>query len=123
MPNLEALMRRLLMPLLVTLLIPFLSAPAAAVALPGGRANFVVAIGSLSSGSARDNWVRLGNYRFSTDGSVRARTYLWWRDVLNECTGDVERGTMSNHVEPSGLERSCGESSSTGGSTSVSGLR
>ncbi|GLW13253.1 hypothetical protein Misp01_83810 [Microtetraspora sp. NBRC 13810] len=23
-------------------------------------------------------------------------------DVLNECAGDVERGTMSNHVEPSG---------------------
>ncbi len=45
------------------------------------------------------------------------------RDVLNECVGDVERGTMSNHVEPFGLERSCGESSSTGGSTSVSSLR
>jgi hypothetical protein len=23
-------------------------------------------------------------------------------DVVNECAGDVERGTMSNHVEPSG---------------------
>jgi hypothetical protein len=45
------------------------------------------------------------------------------RNVLNECAGDIERGTISNHVEPSGLERSCGESSSTGGSTSVSGLR
>jgi hypothetical protein len=38
------------------------------------------------------------------------------RDVLNECAGDVERGTMSNHgaLEPFGLERSYGETSSTG---------
>jgi hypothetical protein len=82
-------MRKLLMPLLFTLLIPFLSAPAAAAALPGGKANFVVAIGSLSSTSARDNWVRLGDYQFSTDGLVRARTYLWWQrsPVARQSTG------------------------------------
>ncbi|MFI7448525.1 hypothetical protein ACIBQX_13600 [Nonomuraea sp. NPDC049714] len=92
-------MRRLLMPLLFTLLIPFLSTPATAVAvaLPGGKANFVVAIGSLSSGSARDNWVRLGNYQFSTDGSVRARTYLWWQraPVDRQSTGTKPDGSCS----------------------------
>jgi hypothetical protein len=52
--------------------------PVQAAALPGGKANFVITQGFLDS-SSLENWVRLGNYQFSTDGTVLARTYLWWQ--------------------------------------------
>ena len=52
---------------------------AEAAALPGGKANFVVSLGSFVNGSARQNWVRLGTYQFRTDGTVLGRTYLWWQ--------------------------------------------
>jgi hypothetical protein len=53
----------------------FVAPAASAVALPGGKANWVAAIGGLQSGSAHTNWVRLGYYQFSTDGSV---VHNWW---------------------------------------------
>lgn len=79
------------------LLIPSLATPAqAAVALPGGKANYVVALGSLTAGS-HDNWVRLGTYRFSADGTVRARTYLWWQrhPAARQSTGTTPGNTCS----------------------------
>lgn len=52
--------------------------PARAAALPAGKANFVVSLGYLVD-SSRENWVRLGSYQFRADGTVLARTYLWWQ--------------------------------------------
>lgn len=49
---------------------------ASAVALPGGKANYVVTLGHLADGF-RGNWVRLGTYQFSTSGSVTARMWVW----------------------------------------------
>ncbi|WP_328989300.1 hypothetical protein OG394_24015 [Kribbella sp. NBC_01245] len=73
-------MRRLV---LVFLLLPLFAlvpvARADAAALPGGKANYVVSLASLKAGDARDNWVRLGSYAFAVDGTVRAKTYLWWQ--------------------------------------------
>lgn len=51
-------------------------APAAAVALPGGKANYVVSLGHLAN-NFRGNWVRLGTYEFSTSGTVTARIWVW----------------------------------------------
>ncbi|RVX40729.1 hypothetical protein EDD27_3150 [Nonomuraea polychroma] len=100
-------MRWLLLPLL---LLPLLATPAHAVALPGGKANYVVSLGSLKAGS-RDNWVRLGTYQFSTDGTVRARTYLWWQryPTAREGTGAVPDGSCSTTRMPVGqtLVRNC----------------
>ncbi|WP_158827749.1 hypothetical protein [Streptomyces sp. NRRL S-118] len=46
-------------------------------ALPGDKANFVVATGNLTAG-ARTNWLRLGTYAFdSANGTVSARMHLW----------------------------------------------
>ena len=68
-------MRKTPVVLLVLSLFAFLPAPASAADLPGGKANFVVSLGSFKTGTT--NWMRLGDYTFSTDGKVRARTYLW----------------------------------------------
>lgn len=68
-------MRKTPVVLLVLSLFTFLPTPAHAVDLPGGKANFVVSRGSFKAG--KTNWVRLSDYTFSTDGKVRARTYLW----------------------------------------------
>lgn len=57
----------------------FATTAAQAAALPGGKANFVVSLGSFENGVARQNWVRLGTYQFHTDGTVLGRTYLWWQ--------------------------------------------
>ncbi|WP_157249579.1 hypothetical protein [Nonomuraea typhae] len=57
------------------------SGPAAAAtsaALPGGKATYVVSQGHLKAES-RENWVRLGSYRFSPDGTVTSAMYLWWQ--------------------------------------------
>lgn len=77
------------------------TAAAAAVAIdpPGGKANWVVAVGSLNTVAANNyrNWVRLGYYVFDTDGTV-AHNYWTWnqRDqpvrvnsTIANCSGDV----------------------------------
>ncbi|TDD01731.1 hypothetical protein E1292_25255 [Nonomuraea deserti] len=46
--------------------------------LPGGKATYVVSQGHLKAAS-RQNWVRLGNYRFAANGTVSAALYLWWQ--------------------------------------------
>ncbi|MFI7452840.1 hypothetical protein ACIBQX_35510 [Nonomuraea sp. NPDC049714] len=46
--------------------------------LPGGRTTFVVSQGHLKAAS-QQNWVRLGNYRFAANGTVKAALYLWWQ--------------------------------------------
>ena len=51
-------------------------APAPAVALPGGKANYVVSLGHLA-GNFRGNWIRLGTYEFNTSGTVTARMWVW----------------------------------------------
>ncbi|MEV6237341.1 hypothetical protein [Lentzea sp. NPDC051838] len=67
-------MRKMPLVLAVLCLFAFLPATAAAADLPGGKANFVVTLGSFKAG--QDNWVRLGDYQFA-GGRVTARTYLW----------------------------------------------
>src|SRR5438309_1965947 len=48
----------------------------ATIPLPGGKANFVVAIGGLdNSRTGAGEWVRIGYYVFSTDGTV---THTYW---------------------------------------------
>ncbi|MFF4653400.1 hypothetical protein [Streptomyces sp. NPDC001380] len=51
----------------------------AAPALPGGKANWVVSVGSLnpSARSGYRNWVRLGYYTFAADGTASASHWRW----------------------------------------------
>jgi hypothetical protein len=51
------------------------SQAAPSVQLPGGRDNFVVAMGRLAPGTA--NWTLLGTYHFDPSGTVTARMYRW----------------------------------------------
>ncbi|MEO3796309.1 hypothetical protein ABGB14_39430 [Nonomuraea sp. B10E15] len=46
--------------------------------LPGGKTSYVVSQGHLKAAS-RQNWVRLGSYRFAANGTVSAALYLWWQ--------------------------------------------
>ncbi|MDX3748593.1 hypothetical protein [Streptomyces sp. AK08-02] len=74
--------------------------PAHAVtALPGGKANWVVSVGSMDLASKNNyrNWVRLGYYAFQTDGTVTTNYWAWnQRDqptrvnaMTADCGGDV----------------------------------
>jgi hypothetical protein len=70
-----------------------------AVALPDGKANWVVAVGGLNLKGANEyrDWVRLGYYAFTTDGTVEHNYWSWNRrdepervdTVLADCSGDV----------------------------------
>jgi hypothetical protein len=77
-----------------------LVAPAqGAVALPGGKANWVVAVGGLNTEKVNDyrDWVRLGYYVFADDGTVQHNLWTWNRHdeplrvdtVMADCSGDV----------------------------------
>lgn len=44
--------------------------------LPLGKARFAIAVGGLQA-SSTTNWVRLGQYEFSTDGTVREEHWHW----------------------------------------------
>lgn len=73
-----------------------------AVALPGGKANWTVAVGGLTNGTAHKNWVRLGYYRFNTNGTV---AHDWWNWSQPERprrvgTGVVYNCTTSTDVPP-----------------------
>lgn len=60
---------------------------AAAGELPGGRANFVVSTGSLTTGST-SNWFRLGTYAFdAATGKVSASMYVWEQAKPTQRTG------------------------------------
>lgn len=61
-------------PLCATALAP--AATAQAASLPLGKANFAIAIGQLNAASAA-NWVRLGQYSFSEDGTVSEQHWYW----------------------------------------------
>ncbi|MEU4191432.1 hypothetical protein AB0E69_06015 [Kribbella sp. NPDC026611] len=91
-------MKRLLIALVVA--IPFIVAilavpvvrPGAAdpkVALPGGKANWVVAVGGLQTAAINrySNWVRLGSYVFATDGTVKA---TWWSWSMRDRPGPAQ---------------------------------
>jgi hypothetical protein len=93
-----------LVPIVMTALAAaFAAAPAApataATTPPGGKANWVVAVGGLNTaeGNGYRNWVRLGYYVFGTDGTVVHNYWNWsQRDqpvrvnsVTADCTGDV----------------------------------
>lgn len=69
--------------------------PAQAAALPGGKANYVVSFGSLHNPGG--NWVRLGTYRFSTDGRVQSDTWVWSQSApaARVGTGTVPDGGCS----------------------------
>jgi hypothetical protein len=64
--------------LLAFIVTPSPPAVAALAALPGGKATYVVSQGHLKA-SSKENWVRLGSYRFAADGTVTAALYLWWQ--------------------------------------------
>ncbi|MEO3888748.1 hypothetical protein [Nonomuraea sp. B5E05] len=65
--------------LAITLLpAPPATAAVSASPLPGGKTTYVVSQGHLKAAS-RQNWVRLGSYRFAADGTVSAALYLWWQ--------------------------------------------
>ncbi|KJK44603.1 hypothetical protein UK23_28895 [Lentzea aerocolonigenes] len=104
-------MRKTPFVLLVLSLLALLTTPATAAALPGGKTNFVVALGSLKAGSERDNWVRLGDYTFSATGTVTARTYLWWQrhPVARQDTGTTPNGSCSTDAQAVGqtVVRAC----------------
>lgn len=53
---------------------------AQAVALPLGKANFTIAVGGLRA-SSTENWVRLGQYTFTTNGTVSERHWHWSQRV------------------------------------------
>lgn len=91
-------MRKTPVVLLVLLLLALLTPPATAADLPGGKANFVVSLGSFRTGT--DNWVRLGTYQFSGTGTVTARTHLWWQrePVARQGTGTTPDGSCSTTV-------------------------
>lgn len=60
---------------------------AAAGELPGGRANFVVSTGSLTTGST-SNWFRLGTYAFdAATGKVSTRMHVWEQTKPTQRTG------------------------------------
>jgi hypothetical protein len=86
--------------------------PAHAVALPGGKANYVVTLGSLE-GASLDNWMRLGTYEFRSTGKVHARTWLWWQraghPVARESTDTVPDASCSTTNAGAGgpLARRC----------------
>ncbi|TMR93151.1 hypothetical protein [Nonomuraea basaltis] len=61
--------------LLASLLVS--AAPAQAAVLPGGKANWVVAIGGLEEFNNARNWVRLGTYEFSINGTVKTTYWSW----------------------------------------------
>ncbi|MFF3458945.1 hypothetical protein ACFYXH_32435 [Streptomyces sp. NPDC002730] len=65
--------------LLISLLATAGQARAAAVALPGGKANWVVSVGRMDLPTANNyrNWVRLGYYTFKTDGTVVTSYWNW----------------------------------------------
>lgn len=113
-------MRKTPVVLLVLSLFAFLPAPASAAGLPGGKANFVVSLGSFKAGT--DNWVRLGNYQFSSTGTVTARTYLWWQrqPVGRQGTGATPDSSCSTSSVAPGqtLVRNC-EVLTAGGFTSA----
>lgn len=104
-PRLSRLLRRaavVMAPLLVgsALLLPLPSAGAgfpnandarsgaATQDLPLGKERFAVAIGGLNAGST-SNWVRLGLYEFSADGTVTEEHWHWTQDrrVTRSSTG------------------------------------
>ncbi|WP_049567568.1 hypothetical protein [Nonomuraea sp. SBT364] len=62
--------------LMVAALLGPVSPAAAATALPGKKANYVVSFGSLRETSG-SNWVRLGTYKFTSTGRVRSDTWAW----------------------------------------------
>ncbi len=100
-------MRKTPVVLLVLSLLTFLTVPATAAELPGGKQNFVVALGSFKAGTARDNWVRLGDYTFTTARTVRARTYLWWQrtPAARVGTGTTPDATCSTKATTTGQDR------------------
>jgi hypothetical protein len=102
-------MRKTPVILLVLSLFTFLPAQASAGELPGGKANFVVSLGSFKAG--RTNWIRLGDYTFTPDGKVRARTYLWQQSnpTARVGTGTKPDGSCSTPVvnPQSTLVRAC----------------
>ncbi len=71
------LTRVLLLAVLTLLLSISYVAPASAASLPGGKANWVASVGGLTSGTEYLNWVRLGYYQFSTDGTVSHNYWNW----------------------------------------------
>ncbi|MET9634698.1 hypothetical protein ABZX92_45390 [Lentzea sp. NPDC006480] len=112
-------MRKMPLVLAVLALFTFLPATASAADLPGGKANFVVSLGSFKAGE--DNWVRLGDYRFA-GGQVTARTFLWrqGKPAFREGTGTTPDRSCSTPSATPGqsLVREC-EVLTAGGFTSV----
>src|SRR5579864_2338350 len=86
--------------LFVAILEPLLATMGSAtIPLPGNKANYVVAVGGLSTARIDPGvWVRIGYYAFSTDGTV---THTYWRlddhparvdtNIVGNCPPSVEQ--------------------------------
>ncbi|NEE03222.1 hypothetical protein [Phytoactinopolyspora halotolerans] len=100
------------------------SASAQAAALPLGKQRFVVAIGGLRASSTQ-NWVRLGQYDFHTDGTVTERHWHWTQRVRVDrvYTGFVARNcpTRECNIQTAGGYQSTGASQTLQGTYTVSG--
>lgn len=93
--------------LVAAALLPLQSAAAAA--LPGGKANYVVSLGHLTD-SAKSHWVRLSTYQFTAANTVKARSYLWRQSApaAREGTGTKPDSSCSTTAGSSAsLVRTC----------------
>ncbi|MGX7674166.1 hypothetical protein [Plantactinospora sp. DSM 117369] len=107
---------------LLAAMLPVTSARAAA--LPLGKANFTIAVGGLKVAST-ENWVRLGQYTFSPDGTVSERHWHWSQRVrvaraYTEFTA-TNCADRDCRVATAGGYQSTGASKTLTGTYSVSG--
>ncbi|WP_129669918.1 hypothetical protein [Phytoactinopolyspora endophytica] len=103
------------------------SAPSAQAAeLPLGKQRFVVSIGGLRA-SSTENWVRLGQYEFHSDGTVTEQHWHWSQRIrVNRVgTGFVARDcpTRTCEVQTAGGYQSTAASSTLNGTYTVDGDR
>ncbi|MFC0529287.1 hypothetical protein [Phytohabitans kaempferiae] len=91
---------------------------AQAAALPLGKANFAIAIGGLRASSV-ENWVRLGQYTFGTDGTVTERHWHWSQRV--RVTRSYTDFTASNCADRNCRVATGGGYQSTGASKTLTG--
>ncbi|MEU6226585.1 hypothetical protein [Streptomyces sp. NPDC047042] len=66
-----------LLAVLASMLVTAGTAQAAPPELPGGKPNWVVSVGGLGDHRDPGNWVRLGYYVFSTNGTVETNYWYW----------------------------------------------
>lgn len=96
-------MRTKLSAVVLSILVMLLPVPAAAAqdaGLPGGMSRFTAAIGKVDA-ETNENWVRLANYSFTSDGKVSESHYHWSQRerVTRSYTGVQAQGCPSRDCE------------------------